>query len=151
LLAQGKDPMANKADMMPEGAAKFLSVAQRWHENRESSLDAAHSQRVWSRLERDVFPALGSKMMHEITPPDVLEMIRKIEARGALDISRRAKQGVGQRRSPSSEASSTARSDLSLLVGRPLGSIGTRLRAASRKSSGIRRACLCPQTRRTRS
>lgn len=34
--------------------------------------------------------------MHEITPPDVLEMIRKIEARGALDISRRAKQGVGQ-------------------------------------------------------
>jgi integrase len=96
LLAQGKDPMANKADMMPEGAATFLSVAQRWHENRESSLDAAHSQRVWSRLERDVFPALGSKMMHEITPPDVLEMIRKIEARGALDISRRAKQGVGQ-------------------------------------------------------
>ena len=96
LLAQGKDPMANKADMMPEGAASFFSVAQRWHENRESSLDAAHSQRVWSRLERDVFPALGSKMMHEITPPDVLEMIRKIEARGALDISRRAKQGVGQ-------------------------------------------------------
>ena len=34
--------------------------------------------------------------MHEITPPDVLEMVRKIEARGALDISRRAKQGVGQ-------------------------------------------------------
>jgi hypothetical protein len=33
--------------------------------------------------------------MHEITPPDVLEMIRKIEARVALDISRRAKQGVG--------------------------------------------------------
>jgi integrase len=82
--------------MMPDGAATFLSVAQRWYENRESSLDAAHSQRVWSRLERDVFPALGSKMMHEITPPDVLEMIRKIEARGALDISRRAKQGVGQ-------------------------------------------------------
>jgi hypothetical protein len=57
LLAQGKDPMANKADMMPDGEATFLSVAQRWHENRESSLDAAHSQRVWSRLERDVFPA----------------------------------------------------------------------------------------------
>lgn len=34
--------------------------------------------------------------MHEVTPPDVLEMVRKIEARGALDISRRAKQGVSQ-------------------------------------------------------
>ena len=40
----------------------------------------------------DVFPALGSKLMHEITPPDVLAMVRKIEARGALDISRRAPQ-----------------------------------------------------------
>jgi integrase len=47
-------------------------------------------------MERDVFPFLGEKMMQEITPPDVLEMVRKIEARGALDISRRAKQGVGQ-------------------------------------------------------
>ena len=28
--------------------------------------------------------------------PDVLAMVRKIEARGALDISRRAKQGVSQ-------------------------------------------------------
>lgn len=43
-----------------------------------------------------VFPFLGDRPIQEITPPDVLEMVRKIEARGALDISRRAKQGVGQ-------------------------------------------------------
>ena len=96
LLAEGKDPMQNKSQIGLERGDTFLSVAERWHENRKSALDPAHASRVWSRLERDVFPVLGDKMMHEITPPDVLEMVRKIEARGALDISRRAKQGAGQ-------------------------------------------------------
>src|SRR5690606_4959040 len=96
MLVEGKDPMNNRSEMKPEEAETFLAVAKRWHSNRASALDPAHAQRVWSRLERDVFPVLGSKLMHEITPPDVLAMVRKIEARGALDISRRAKQGVGQ-------------------------------------------------------
>lgn len=96
ILAEGRDPMKSKAELTPGGGEHFRSVAERWHENRKSALDPAHAARVWSRLERDVFPFLGKKLMQEITPPDVLEMVRKIEARGALDISRRAKQGVGQ-------------------------------------------------------
>jgi len=96
MLVEGKDPMENRSEIKPEEAETFRAVAKRWHKNRESALDPAHATRVWSRLERDVFPALGDKLMHEITPPDVLAMVRRIEARGALDISRRAKQGVGQ-------------------------------------------------------
>lgn len=97
LIAQGKDPVqANLTRVDVGGQDSFKSVAERWHDNRKSSLDPAHADRVWSRLERDVFPSLGARRMDEITPPDVLAMIRKIEARGALDISRRAKQGVGQ-------------------------------------------------------
>ena len=92
LLVERKDPMKNKLEMSPENAETFRSVAERWHDNRASALDPAHAARVWSRLERDVFPVLGDKLMHEIAPPDVLEMVRKIEARGALDISRRAKR-----------------------------------------------------------
>ena len=96
MLVEGKDPMENRCEMKPEEGETFLVVAKRWQKNRESALDPAHAKRVWSRLERDVLPALGGKLMHEITPPDVLAVVRKIEARGALDISRRAKQGVGQ-------------------------------------------------------
>lgn len=96
MLIEGKDPMANRSEMNPEEAETFLAVAKRWHNNRASALDPAHARRVWSRLERDVFPVIGDKSMHQITPPDVLALVRKIEARGALDISRRAKQGVGQ-------------------------------------------------------
>lgn len=96
ILAEGKDPMAHKAECARSDDSTFLAIALRWHANRKSSLDPTHAQRVWSRLERDVFPFLGQRMIHEITPPEVLEMIRKIEERGALDISRRAKQAVGQ-------------------------------------------------------
>lgn len=96
LLAEGKEPMKAKGEVTSESGETFYMVAKRWHENRQSALNPAHAERVWSRMERDVFPEIGQKLIHEITAPDVLEMIRKIEGRGALDISRRAKQGVGQ-------------------------------------------------------
>jgi len=96
LLAEGKDPMKAKGEVTSENGDTFYTVAKRWHENRQSALNPAHAERVWSRMERDVFPSLGQRLIHEITAPDVLQMIRKIETRGALDISRRAKQGVGQ-------------------------------------------------------
>lgn len=96
LLAEGKDPMKAKGEATSENGDTFYMVAKRWHENRQSALNPAHAERVWSRMERDVFPSLGQRLIHEITAPDVLQMIRKIETRGALDISRRAKQGVGQ-------------------------------------------------------
>ena len=96
LLAEGKEPMKAKGEVTSESGETFYMVAKRWHENRQSALNPAHAERVWSRMERDVFPSLGQRLIHEITAPEVLEMIRKIEIRGALDISRRAKQGIGQ-------------------------------------------------------
>jgi integrase len=95
-LVEGRDPMVHKPGRDFEDEKTFRAVAAMWHQNRECSLDPAHAKRVWSRLERDVLPQLGDLMMHEITPPEVLKVIRKIEERGALDISRRAKQGIGQ-------------------------------------------------------
>ena len=96
LLVEGKDTMKAKGEVTSENGDTFYMVAKRWHENRQAALNPAHAERVWSRMERDVFPLLGQRLIHEITAPDVLEMIRRIETRGALDISRRAKQGVGQ-------------------------------------------------------
>ncbi|MFN9498951.1 MAG: tyrosine-type recombinase/integrase [Erythrobacteraceae bacterium] len=96
VLAEGRDPMLAKGQVTSEGGDTFFAVANRWHENRKTALDPAHADRVWSRMERDVFPYIGQRPIQEITAPEVLEMIRRIESRGALDISRRAKQGVGQ-------------------------------------------------------
>jgi len=96
VLAEGRDPMLAKSHVTSEGRDTFFAVANRWHENRKTALDPAHADRVWSRMERDVFPYIGQRPIQAITAPEVLEMIRRIESRGALDISRRAKQGVGQ-------------------------------------------------------
>ncbi|WP_332820365.1 phage integrase central domain-containing protein [Sphingopyxis sp.] len=98
LLDQGKDPAEAKKRKKREKRAlkQFEEIARAWHANRVEGLDPAHAQRIISRMERDVFPAIGARPIVEIEPPEILEMIRLVEARGALDISRRLKQGVSQ-------------------------------------------------------
>jgi integrase len=98
LLAEGIDPGEEKKAKKRKKAPLdlFEPIARAWHANRLEELDEAHAARVMSRMERDVFPALGQRPITEITAPEVLEVVRKVEARGALDISRRVKQGIGQ-------------------------------------------------------
>lgn len=95
-LAEGKDPMLHKPGRDYSAERTFRVVATSWHNNRLDSIKSGHAKRVWSRLERDVLPALGDLLLTEITPPIVLSVVKKIEERGALDISRRAKQCIGQ-------------------------------------------------------
>ena len=108
LLTEGIDPGTVAAIEVTQAAEEtvhaevpamletFEAIARAWHENRESGLDPAHAGRVLRRLERDAFPDLGEKAITEITVPEILEVIRKVEARGALDVSRRLKQSIGQ-------------------------------------------------------
>ncbi len=97
LLAQGIDPAEVRAvEKKPPPPKTFEPIARAWHKNRVESLDPAHAQRIISRMERDVFPVIGQRPIIAIDPPEILELIRAVEARGALDISRRLKQGVSQ-------------------------------------------------------
>jgi integrase len=59
-------------------------------------LDPSHAARTLARLERDAFPEIGAKDLEAVTSADVLAMVRKVEARGALDVSHRLKQHVSQ-------------------------------------------------------
>jgi len=93
-LKEGVDPGVSLA--RPDAPTTFEPIARAWHANRAESLDAAHASRVIRRMERDAFPALGARPIDEINAPEILEVIRVVEARGALDISRRLKQGIGQ-------------------------------------------------------
>lgn len=93
-LKEGVDPGVSLA--RHDAPTTFEPIARAWHANRAESLDAAHASRVIRRMERDAFPALGARPIDEIDAPEILEVIRVVEARGALDISRRLKQGIGQ-------------------------------------------------------
>jgi len=92
-LGQGRDPGAS--NKKPAGKT-FEQAARAWHENREAHLDEGHARRLMTRLERDAFPVIGHRPLQSITSADVLAMVRAVEARGALDVSRRIKQHVSQ-------------------------------------------------------
>lgn len=91
-----RNKAACSATDVPAVLNLFEPIARAWHANRVSELDPAHAARVISRLERDVFPSLGARDVASITPPEVLGVVRAVEARGALDVSRRVKQAISQ-------------------------------------------------------
>lgn len=82
-LADGIDPWvkAGTQSTLLSDAQTFEVIARAWHANRESGLDTAHAQRVLARMERDVFPSIGGLAITAIKAPEILAMIRAVEAR----------------------------------------------------------------------
>ena len=99
-LEQGLDPSHEKKrqklteQINIENA--FEAVAREWHEGKAESWTPNHARSVIMRLEADIFPPLGFRAINDITAPELLSVIRVIENRGALDISKRALQTCGQ-------------------------------------------------------
>lgn len=67
----------------------FKHVADEWYEKKMQHMAESYKGRVYSRLERDVFPFVGNKNISEITPQELLEVIQKIESRGAIESAHR--------------------------------------------------------------
>lgn len=100
LLANGVDPgenrKAHKAARADAAANSFETVAREWHAVKKAGWAPSHSEKILARLEKDVFPWLGGKPISEITAPQLLEALRRIESRGTLDTAHRAKGNCGQ-------------------------------------------------------
>ena len=94
LLANGADPSetkrAQKAASIERSANSFEVIAREWFEKRRSTWAASHADKIIKRLENDVFPWLGGRAIAEITAPEVLTVLRRIEGRGTLDTAHRA-------------------------------------------------------------
>ena len=84
----------------------FEVVAREWFAKYQPMWAATHADKIISRLEKDVFPWLGKRPIREITAPEILTMLRRTEARGALDTVRglRAKPFGYARRALSNHA-----------------------------------------------
>ncbi len=94
LIADGIDPSAhrraNKAARIEKAANSFEVVAREWYLKKASGWNEAHGDRISRRLERDVFPWIGNLPIAELTAPNVLGVLRRIEARGAFETAHRA-------------------------------------------------------------
>ncbi|GHT98849.1 hypothetical protein AGMMS49960_02740 [Betaproteobacteria bacterium] len=71
-------------------------IAREWLERWKADKAASNYNKVIGRLELDVFPWLGEKPIAKITAPAVLEVLHRIESRGAVDTAHRAKQTISQ-------------------------------------------------------
>ena len=101
LLEEGVDPSearrAEKASRSEVVVNGFEAVAREWHATIHlGQVSAGHAARTLIRLEQDVFPWLGGLPVDEIKAPQLLQAIRRIEARGAIETAHRALQGCGQ-------------------------------------------------------
>ncbi|WP_233878978.1 tyrosine-type recombinase/integrase [Paraburkholderia flagellata] len=100
LVAKGIDPSqqkkAQKAATLGQAANSFEVVAREWFARQSPGWAQSHSEKVIQRLEKDVFPWLGKRPIAEISAPEVLAVIRRIEERGAKDTAHRAMQNCGQ-------------------------------------------------------
>ena len=100
LLAAGIDPSDNrkavKAGRMESAANSFEVLAREWFAKFSTDWAPTHADRIIRRFERDVFPWIGGRPIAEITAPDILTTVRKIEARGALETAHRALSTCGQ-------------------------------------------------------
>ena len=93
LLADGVDPAQAKAKTA--GAHSFETIAREWHAKFAPTWTAAHGARIITRLELNVFPWIGARPVGEITAPELLAVLRRIEARGRLETAHRAHQNCG--------------------------------------------------------
>jgi len=99
-LAAGIDPGENrkavKAAKAERGANTFEVIAREWIQKQASLWTETNKSKVTKRLEKNVFPWLGKQPIEDITAPELLKVIERIENRGVIDTAHRALQTCGQ-------------------------------------------------------
>lgn len=100
LLEKGLDPsvrrQADKRNRRLAAQNSFEAVAREWYAKQQHTWVKHHADDVLRRLETNVFPSLGIRPIAEIEAPELLDVARKIEKRGAYDLAHRVIQVCGQ-------------------------------------------------------
>ena len=100
LVADGIDPSehrkATKSARADRAANSLEVVTREWFAKYSSDWASSHSSRMIRLFERDIFPWIGGRPVCEVTAPELLTVLRRIESRGALDTAHRALWSCGQ-------------------------------------------------------
>lgn len=100
LISNGSDPAeiqkAQKSSTGDSDANSFEVVAREWHGRFKQTWSDKHAQITLRRLELNIFPFIGKRPVGEIEPKEVLDVLRRMEAKGILESARRMKIICGQ-------------------------------------------------------
>lgn len=99
-LAAGTDPNEARKDAkfarLVSRETAFEPVARLWWADWKIDKTERYADYVMCRLEADAFPVIGRKPVAELTALHFVRMAKKIEERGAAELSRRVLQTSGQ-------------------------------------------------------
>lgn len=100
LLAEGIDPSTHKQAIKREkrelASNSFEAVAREWIGKQKNRLSNASITTITRHLENNVFPWIGKRPITEVTAPELLSALRKMEERGILETAHRVRATCGQ-------------------------------------------------------
>ena len=100
LLASGSDPAEAKkiakATQQANAENTFEAVAREWHTSKADRWSLRYRDEIIDTFEKDIFPYIGKRPIAEIKPLELLETLRKMEKRGALEKMRKVRQRCGE-------------------------------------------------------
>ncbi len=87
---------ANKSSKQSSDENSFEVVAREWWQTHMKNKAATHKDKVIRRFELYLFPWIGSKPIADITAPQILQAVKRIENLNKLETAHRALQTAGQ-------------------------------------------------------
>jgi integrase len=100
LLAAGGDPSAaKKADRQAlriAAANSFEVVAKGWMNERKTIVQVGQYEKTLARFQSDVFPWLGRRPITEVDAPEILAVLKRIDARGARFTAHRVRSEISR-------------------------------------------------------
>ena len=96
LLAEGNNPskvrIEQKIALQTESESAFEKIATEWHQMKSAKWSAGYASDIMEALQNDIFPYVGTRPICEIKALELLNVLRKIEKRGALEKMRKVRQ-----------------------------------------------------------
>lgn len=100
LLAAGDDPgEVKKAEKLAQKLSfdnTFNAIASEWHKQKADRWSPRYRDEIIDTFEEDIFPYIGQRHIAEIKPMELLEALRRMEKRGALEKMRKVRQRCGE-------------------------------------------------------
>lgn len=95
MLSNGINPSEvrkqKKQSLLDDSENNFQSVATEWFVKFKSKWTPQHAKAKWRSLEKDVFPYIGKAPIKNIAAQDILNLLSRIQERGAIETAHRAK------------------------------------------------------------
>ncbi|RLT87698.1 MULTISPECIES: tyrosine-type recombinase/integrase [unclassified Ketobacter] len=99
-IQNGIDPSQKKQTLKRQQTQSsentFQALAKEWWSHQSGTWTPDHASRVWTRLRDNSFAIIGARAIEDISPQDIIYVIRQIEQRDALDVAKRVLQDINR-------------------------------------------------------